>query len=121
MNSKSICQVKISEDVISIIASLAATEVEGVAQMSGSITGSIGEILGKKNLSKGVKVQVIDDKADVDVYVHVEYGSVIPDIAKKIQDNVKSTVETMTGLEVTLINVYIQGVTTKHEKNLDTK
>ncbi|MBP8762643.1 Uncharacterized conserved protein YloU, alkaline shock protein (Asp23) family [Acetoanaerobium noterae] len=121
MNSKNIGQVKISEDVISIIASLAATEVEGVAQMSGSITGNISEILGKKNHSKGVKVQVAEDKAEIDVFVHVEYGSVIPEIAKKIQDNVKTTVETMTGLEVTLVNVYIQGVTTKHEKNIETK
>lgn len=121
MENKEFGQIKISEDVISIIASLATSEVEGVAQMIGSITGNIGEILGKKNFSKGVKVQVLDGKADIDAYVYIEYGSIIPDTAKKIQENIKTTVETMTGLEVKTVNVYIQGITTKQEKPPESK
>ncbi len=121
MENKNYGQVKISEDVISIIASLAASEVEGIAQMSGTITGNIGEILGKKNFSKGVKVQVTENRADIDAYVHIEYGCIIPDTGKKVQENIKNTVETMTGLNVNHVNVYIQGITQKHEKPMDSK
>ena len=102
--------VKISNDVVAIIAGVAATEVEGVAGMSGGITGGITEMLGMKNLSKGVKVEVGDEEAAIDLYIVVEYGSKIGEIGIKVQKNVKDTVETMTGLNVIEVNVNIQGV-----------
>ena len=102
--------VKISDDVVAIIAGVAATEVEGVAGMSGGITGGITEMLGMKNLSKGVKVEVGDEEAAIDLYIIVDYGSKIGEIGIQVQKNVKDTVETMTGLNVIEVNVNIQGV-----------
>ncbi len=116
MENKDYGQIKISEDVISTIAGLAAAEIEGVASMSGSITGNITEILGKKNLSKGVKVVVNEEEVFMDLFLLIEYGIVIPDVAWKIQENVKNTVETMTGLKVAEVNVHIQGISFKKEK-----
>ncbi len=102
--------IKIANEVVSIIAGLAATEVEGVAGMSGGIVGGIAEMLGRKNLSKGVKVEVGESECAVDLFVIIEYGTSIPDIAWKIQDNVKQAIESMTGLDVIEINVHVQGV-----------
>lgn len=102
--------VRISEDVVATIAGIAATEVEGVAGMSGGITGGIADILGMKNLAKGVKVEVGDKQAAIDLYIIVEYGTKIKELGEKIQDNVKRSIETMTGLEVVEVNVNIQGV-----------
>lgn len=121
MNNKEFGQVKISEEVISTIASLAACEVEGVNHMTGSFTGNITEMLGKKNFSKGVKVQVSENQVDIDVYVYIDYGNVIPKISEKIQDNIKNTVENMTGLKVNSVNVYVQGIATKQEKSPEQK
>ncbi|SHJ65524.1 Asp23/Gls24 family envelope stress response protein [Tepidibacter formicigenes] len=116
MENKNYGQIKISEDVIATISGIAAAEIEGVASMSGSITGNITEILGKKNLSKGVKVVVNEEDVFIDLFLLIEYGVVIPDVAWKIQENVKNTVETMTGLKVVEVNVHIQGITFKKEK-----
>lgn len=102
--------VKIANEVVAIIAGLSATEVEGVAGMSGGIVGGIADMLGRKNLSKGVKVEVGESECSVDIYVIVEYGSAIPDVAWNIQDNVRQAIESMTGLEVSEINVHVQGV-----------
>lgn len=102
--------VKISEEVVAIIAGLAASEVKGVAGMSGGIVGGIAEFVGKKNPSKGIKVEVGEKEAAVDVYVIVEFGSRIPEIAHEIQLNVKKAIESMTGLNVIEINVHVQGV-----------
>lgn len=102
--------VRIADDVVAIIAGLAATEVEGVAGMSGGIAGGIAEMLGRKNLSKGVKVEVGEKEAAVDIFVIVTYNVRIPDVALKIQENVKKAIETMTGLKVVEINVHVQGV-----------
>ncbi len=102
--------VKISEEVVSIIAGLAASEVKGVAGMSGGIVGGIAEFVGKKNPSKGIKVEVGEKEAAIDVYVIVEFGSRIPEIAHEIQRNVKKAIESMTGLNVIEINVHVQGV-----------
>lgn len=111
--------VKISNDVVAIIAGVAATEVEGVAGMSGGITGGITEMLGMKNLSKGVKVEVGDKEAAIDIYIVVEYGSKIGELGHKVQKNVKDTVETMTGLNVIEINVNIQGVNLVREEKIE--
>ena len=102
--------IKIADEVVSIIAGLAATEVEGVAGMSGGIAGGIADILGRKNLSKGVKVEVGEAETAIDLFVIVKYGSSIPDVAWEIQDNVKEAIEGMTGLDVVEINVHVQGV-----------
>lgn len=102
--------VKISDEVVAIIAGMAATEAAGVAGMSGSIAGGIAEMLGRKNLSKGVKVEVGDKEAVIDLYIIVEYGCRIPDVAWEIQERVKKSVESMTGLKVIEVNIHIQGV-----------
>ncbi len=102
--------VRISDDVVAVIAGLAATEIEGVAGMSGGIVGGIAEILGRKNLSKGVKVEVGETEAAIDIFVIVEFGVRIPDVALKIQEKVKKAIESMTGLKVVEINVHVQGV-----------
>jgi uncharacterized alkaline shock family protein YloU len=102
--------VKIANEVVAIIAGLAATEIDGVAGMSGGITGDITEMLGMKNLSKGVKVDVGEKETAIDIFIIVEYGSKISEVANSVQENVKSTVETMTGLHVIEVNVNVQGV-----------
>ena len=109
--------VKIADEVIEIIAGIAASEVKGVAGMSGGLVGGISEILGKKNLSKGVKVQIGDKDASVDLYIVVEYGVKIPDVAWEIQEKVKKAIESMTGLNVLQINIHVQGVNTGKEEN----
>ena len=102
--------IKIADEVVAIIAGLAATEIEGVAGMSGGFAGGIAEMLGRKNLSKGVKVEVGERLAAVDLFVIVEYGVPIPDVAYMVQENVKKKIETMTGLEVVEVNVHVQDV-----------
>ncbi|MBO8142632.1 MAG: Asp23/Gls24 family envelope stress response protein [Firmicutes bacterium] len=101
---------RIANEVVAIIAGLAATEVEGVAGMSGGIAGGIAEMLGRKNLSKGVKVEVGEEQAAVDLFIVVDYGVHIPEVAWKIQENVKRAIESMTGLQVVEVNVHVQGV-----------
>lgn len=102
--------IRISEDVVKIIAGLAATEVAGVAGMSGGIAGGIAEKLGRKNLSKGVKADVGEKEAAIDIFVIIDYGAKIQEVASKIQSNVKDAVERMTGLKVLEVNVNVQGV-----------
>lgn len=103
-------QVKISDDVVATIAGLAAAEVGGIYSMSGGFAGNISDLLGRKNLSKGVKVEVGEEEAAVDLNVVVEYGVKIPDVAWKVQEGVKSAIETMTGLKVVEVNIHVQGV-----------
>jgi uncharacterized alkaline shock family protein YloU len=102
--------IRIADEVVTVIAGLAATEVEGVAAMSGGIAGGIAEMLGRKNLSKGVKVEVGEKEAAVDLYIIVNFGVEIPEVALKIQENVKNAIENMTGLKVVEVNVHVQGV-----------
>ena len=101
--------IKISNDVIAVIAGVAASEVPGVATMAGSFTGGLTEALkGKKNLAKGIKVEATDSTAKIDVNIIVEYGTRIPDVAFEIQNRVKKSVENMTGLKVEEVNVHVQ-------------
>ncbi|WP_370871638.1 Asp23/Gls24 family envelope stress response protein [Pectinatus haikarae] len=102
--------IRIADEVVSIIAGLAATEIEGVDGMSGGLVGGIAEMLGRKNFSKGVKVEVGEQEAAVDLYLIVKYGARIPDIALLVQENVKKAIEMMTGLHVVEINIHVQGV-----------
>ena len=105
--------IEISGDVIAVIAGVAVSEVQGVASMSGGFAGGITEVLsGKKNLAKGIKVDKTDNSVKIDVNIIVEYGSRIPDVAFEIQNRVKKSVESMTGLKVEEVNVHVQGVNT---------
>lgn len=109
--------IKISVDVVSTIAGIAASELEGVAYMHGSFAGGIVEKLGaKKSPSKGVKVEMTEDSVIVDLYIVVDYGVRIPELAWEIQENVKNNIETMTGLDVEKVNIHIEGVSFEKEK-----
>lgn len=107
--------IRIADEVVKIIAGLAATEVQGVVGMSSGVVGGIAEMLGRKNMSKGVKVEVGEKEAAVDMYVVMEYGTRIPDVAARIQENVKKAIENMTGLTVVEVNVNVQGVVFGHD------
>lgn len=108
--------IKIADDVVAVIAGVAVSEVNGVYEMSGGFAGGISEVLsGKKNLAKGIKVEVNDKTTKIDVNIIVEYGTRIPDVAFEIQNKVKKAVETMTGLSVTEVNVHVQGVNTNNK------
>ena len=112
--------IKIADDVVAVIAGVAVSEVPGVASMAKSFTGGISEVLsGKKNLSKGIKVDVGEKEAKIDVNIVVEYGTRIPDVAFEIQNRVKKAVENMTGLKVLEVNVHVQGVSTDSEEVKD--
>jgi uncharacterized alkaline shock family protein YloU len=108
--------IQIAPEVIEIIAGLATIEVEGVAGMSGGLAGGIAELLGRKNLSKGVKVEVGQKEAAIDVSIVVDYGHRIPEVASAIQRNVKQAIHSMTGLHVVEVNVHIHDV---HFKGMD--
>ena len=110
--------IQISDDVVAV------SEVPGVAGMAGGFAGGISEVFsGKKNLAKGIKVEVDGQKTKIDVNIIVEYGSRIPDVAYEIQTRAKKAVESMTGLEVEEVNVHVQGVDTQSatEKNKEEK
>ena len=110
--------IKIADDVIAVIAGVAVAEVPGVAEMSGGFAGGISEVLsGKKNLSKGIKVESGEKETRIDVNIIVEYGTRIPDVAFEIQNKVKVAVENMTGLKVVEVNVHVQGVSTQNMEN----
>lgn len=105
--------IKISDDVVAVIAGVAVSEVPGVSGMAGGFAGGISEVFsGKKNLAKGIKAEIVENTAKIDVNIIVEYGSRIPDVAFEIQNRVKKAVESMTGLKVEEVNVHVQGVNT---------
>ena len=108
--------VVISEEVVSVIAGIAVSEVKGVVDTAGGFAGGISEVLsGKKKLSKGIKVEVGEKETKIDVNIIVEYGTRIPDVAFEIQNKVKNSVKEMTGLDVLEVNVHVQGVRTPEE------
>ena len=103
-------EVRIADEVVAIIAGLAATEVDGVDSMAGNITNELVGKLGMKNLSKGVKVDVTEEHVSVDLSLNIKYGYNIPDVSERVQDRVKSAIENMTGLTVLDVNIRIAGV-----------
>ena len=114
--------IKISNDVVAVIAGKAVSEAPGVYAMAGGFAGGISEVLsGKKNLSKGIKVEVGEKETRIDVNIIVEYGTIIPDVAFDIQNRVKSAVEGMTGLKVVAVNVHVQGVNTETQEENNTE
>ena len=108
-------EVQIADEVVAIIAGLAATEVNGVASMAGNITNELVSKLGMKNLSRGVKIEVADGKVGVELAINMEYGYSIPEVTGTVQDKVKSAIETMTGLEVAEVNIRVAGVNLEDE------
>jgi len=109
-------EVQIADEVVAVIAGLAATEVEGVASMAGNISNELISKLGMKNLSKGVKVLVTDRNVDVDLALNIEYGHSIMKVSEQVQDKVKAAIETMTGLEVSMVNIRIASVNMEKAK-----
>ena len=103
-------EVRIADEVVAIIAGLAATEVDGVDSMAGNITNELVGKLGMKNLSKGVKVDVTEEHVSVDLSLNIKYGYNIPDVSERVQDRVKTAIENMTGLTVLDVNIRIAGV-----------
>lgn len=110
IKSDDIGDVRIADEVVAIIAGLAATEVEGVSSMAGNITNEIVSRLGMKNLSKGIMIEVMEDEVKVDVAINIAYGFSIPEVSSKVQDKVKNAIENMTGLNVAVVNVRIASV-----------
>ena len=108
-------EVQIADEVVAIIAGLAATEVEGVASMAGNITNELVGKLGMKNLSRGVKVAVQENEVTVELSLNMSYGYSIPKTSAKVQEKVKSSIENMTGLEVADVNIRVAGVKVPEE------
>lgn len=108
--------VQIADDVVAMIASLATTEVKGVSALVGNITNELMSKVGMKKLTKGVKVEVVDHVATVDIAIMMEYGYNIPETCQNVQNKVKSAIENMTGLEVGNVNIRIAGVHLQEEQ-----
>ncbi len=108
--------VKISEEVIASIAAIAVSEVEGVKSLSAGIGSDIAGLLGKKNLTKGVKIKFSESSVEIDVFISVKFGSIICDVAKEIQSKVTSAVESMAGMHVTAVNVNVTGISFDEEE-----
>ena len=103
--------IHISEEVLAAISAAAALEVEGVSSLAANLGSDIAELLGKKNLAKGVRVQMEDEKVTVDLSILMAYGHTIPEVGRAVQDGVKNAVESMTGLEIAAVNVNVGGIT----------
>lgn len=114
--SEEIGSVKIADDVVAMIAALAATEVEGVAAMSGNMTNEFLSRVGVRNAAKGTRVEVFQKKVKVDLAITIEYGFNIPATCQRVQTKVKNAVENMTGLEVTDVNIRIAGINVAKDK-----
>ena len=108
--------VKIADDVVAMIAALAATEVEGVAAMSGNMTNELLSKVGVKSMAKGTRVEVLQKKVKVDLAITIEYGFNIPATCQRVQTKVKNAVENMTGLEVNDVNIRIAGINVARER-----
>jgi len=109
-------RVEIAPEVIEVIAGIAASEVEGVAQMRGNFASGVVERLGKKNHGKGVKVELTEDGILVDVYCVMDFGVSIPNTAQSIQDNIRQALLNMTALDVNEVNIHVVGVLLESQK-----
>jgi len=114
-STDAVSSLRISDEVVATIAGIAATEVDGVAGMSAGLISGISEMLGKKTFARGARVEVGEKETAMDLYVVVEYGVRIPEVAQRVQENVKRAVESMTGLDVVQVNVHVQGVVFQRE------
>ncbi len=111
--------IRIADEVVSTVAGLAAAEVEGVASLSGGWGTDLVEKLGRKNLGKGIKVEVADGSTSIEISIVVKFGYPIPDVAETVQQEVKQSVETMTGLIVKAVNVNVIAVDIKKEEPVE--
>lgn len=118
INNEKQGKITFASDVVATIAGLATIEVAGIAGMSGGVVDGMIELLGRRNLTKGVKVEVGAEECAIDVYVVVNYGVAIHTVAYNVQENIKRAIETMTGLRVVEVNVYIQGVSIEKEPKM---
>lgn len=119
-NEERIGNIKIAVDVVATIAGIATMEVKGVASMCTSFAGGIAEILGtKKAQTRGVKVEMTEEGTTIDVFIVVDYGVRIPELAWEVQENVKNSVESMTGQKVLKVNIHIEGISFAKEKEAD--
>lgn len=109
-------EIRVADEVVTIIAGLAATEVDGVSSMAGNITNELVSKLGMKNLSKGVRIELTDNVVEVFVSINIAYGYSIPDVSAKVQERVKGAIENMTGLDVASVNVRVATVDMESEK-----
>jgi uncharacterized alkaline shock family protein YloU len=109
-------KVEIAPEVIEVIAGIAASEVEGVAQMRGNFATGVVERLGKKNHGKGVKVELSEEGIKVDVYCLMKFGVSIPTVAGKIQDNIRQALLNMTALEAEAVNIHVVGISFENQK-----
>ena len=109
-------EVRISHEVIAIIAGLAATEVEGVSSMAGNITNELVGKLGMRNLSKGIRIEIMEGSIEVYIAINIAYGYSIPEVSAKVQERVKTAIENMTGLTISVVNVRIAAVDMASEK-----
>lgn len=105
--------VNIADDVIGVIGSIAAAEIEGIKALSGTFSEEMMEMVGKKNFNKGVSVEMVENVVKIDLSVIVDYGTKIHEVAKQVQESVKLAIESMTGFTVSAVNVNIEGVNTK--------
>ena len=102
--------IHISEEVLAAISAAATLEVEGVSALSANLGSDLAELLGKKSLTKGIHIQLDEEKVKVDLSILMKYGNTIPEVGKNVQDGVKNAIESMTGLEVSEVNVTVTGV-----------
>lgn len=110
LDTASSVNVKIADDVLATIASVAAEKVDGVVELQSTLKASVTDMLGVKNLTKGVKVNVGENEIVIDMFIVVEYGKNLVEIAKNVQEKVKDSIENMTGLAVVEVNVHISGI-----------
>lgn len=113
-------EIKISEEVVLVVAGLAVGEVDGVS-VANSLTDSVVEKFVRKNYGKGIRIEMTDKEVSVDVHVVVEYGIKIPDVAWELQETVKKNIETMTNLTVSGVNIFVEGIVVEREPKPDAK
>lgn len=112
-------KIEIAPDVIEVIAGIAASEVDGVAEMRGNFATGVVERLGKKNHGKGIRVELADEGIKVDVYCLMKFGVSIPNVAQKVQDHIRQTLYNMTALHAEEVNVHIVGIAFENTKQED--
>jgi uncharacterized alkaline shock family protein YloU len=106
-------KVNIADDVISVITTIAASEIKGIKALSGTFQDDVLEMIGKKNFNKGIEVEMDEQQVTINISIIVDYGFKVQEIAKQVQESVKLAIESMTGLEVVAVNVSVEGINTK--------
>lgn len=119
MNKQDLGNIEVAPEVLEIIASIAATDIEGVASMRGNFASGVAERLGKKVHGKGIKTELSDEGLLIDVYCVINYGVSIPQTAQKIQEQVRQTLENMTSLQTQEVNVHITGIQFDTHQNIE--